>query len=235
METSNLLDLLERLEPGLVLFDNEFNITYINQSLLLIFPQISRDALFRGNLLQMHEEQTRSKIQEVVRLMLDASRPVPFTIKHMGHDRHERFLFLKVMPLSNDTARDALNCCLVYDITPFITNPQRVLVKIPVSTANGICLIDPQEIIYIKAENIYSRTHTAKGDFFCDLSLGVLEEGLSPQQFLRIHRSYIVNIGRVKTIDRDAQTLTVVMEDGTTRLPVSRGRAKTFLHRFGLR
>jgi DNA-binding LytR/AlgR family response regulator len=235
METDNLLDLLERIEPGLVLFDDAFNIKYINQTLLLIFRQTSKDEVFRGNLLQLHAEQPRMQIREVVRLMRDATRPVPFTIRHMGRDRHERFLFLKLMPLCDGDLRDSLDCCLVYDITPFITTPQRALMKIPVSTVNGITLIDPLEIVYIKAENMYSRITTAKGDFFCDLSLGVLEQGLSSQQFIRIHRSYVINIGKVDKIDREAQSLSVVLEGGKPRLPVGRSRVKNFLRQIGLR
>lgn len=235
METNNLLKLLEKIEPGIVLFDNEFNVKFINQALLLIFPQISKEEVFGTNLLQLHAEKPRMQIREVFRLMKDATRAVPFTIRHMGHDRQERFLFLKLMPLFDGSLQGAVNCCLVYDITPFITNPQRALMKIPVSTASGIQLIDPSEIMYIKAENVYSRIFTPSGDFFCDLSLGVIEEGLSSTQFTRIHRSYMINIGKVKSIDRESQSLFVVMEGGKVRLPVSRSRAKKFLQQIGLR
>lgn len=235
METNNLLKLLEQMEPGIVLFDNEFNIRFINQALLLIFPQIPKDRVFSTNLLQLHEDRPRLQIQEVFRLMKDATRPVPFTIRHMGRDQQERFLFLKLMPLFDESLEDAVNCCLVYDVTPFITTPQRALMKIPVATPSGIHLIDPAEIVYIKAENVYCRIFTAKGDYFCDLSLGVIEEGLSPKQFIRIHRSFIINIAKVDKIDRDAQSLAVIMEGNQARLPVSRNRAKAFLQQIGLR
>lgn len=235
METNNLLNLLEKIEPGIVLFDNDFNVKFINQALLLIFPQVSKNEVFSTNLLALHQDKPRMQIREVFRLMKDATRAVPFTIRHMGHDRQERFLFLKLMPLFDGSLHDAVNCCLVYDITPFITNPQRALMKIPVSTSSGIQLIDPSEIVYIKAENVYSRIFTASGDYFCDLSLGVIEEGLSSTQFTRIHRSYMINIGKVKSIDRESQSLFVIMEGGKARLPVSRNRAKMFMQQIGLR
>jgi DNA-binding LytR/AlgR family response regulator len=235
METNNLLKLLEQMEPGIVLFDNEFNIRCINQALLLIFPQFSKDEVFSTNLLQLHVDKTRMQIREIFRLMKDASRPVPFTIGHMGRDRQERFLFLKIMPFFDASMRDAVNGCMVYDITPFITDPQRVLMKIPVTTTRGIHLIDPSEIVYIKAENVYSRIFTAHGDYFCDLSLKVIEDGLSPNQFIRIHRSYMINIGKVENIDRDSQSLAVIMEGNLLRLPVSRNRSKKFLQKIGLR
>lgn len=235
METDHLLKLLEQIEPGIVLFDNAFKVRFINQALLMIFPQISREEVFGTDLLQLHEERPRAQLREVFRLMKDATRPVPFTIRHMGRDRHERFLFLKLMPLLDASPQGTVNCCLVYDITPFITTPQRTLIKIPVSTASGIQLIDPAEILYVKAENVYSRIYTDKGDFFCDLSLGVIEDGLSPGQFVRIHRSYMINIARVDRIDRESQALAVIMAGGHTRLPVSRSRARQFLQRIGLR
>ena len=235
MESDNLLKLLEQLDPGVVLFDDAFNVLFINQALLLIFPKISREEVFRTNLLALHEEKLRNQIRDIFRVMKDASRPVPHTIRHMGRDRDERFLFLKLMPLLDSSLQQTVNGCLVYDITSFITTAQRTLLKIPVSTASGIRLIDPSEILYIRAENVYSRIFTARGDFFCDLPLGVIEEGLPTKEFIRIHRSYLIHLGKVKKIDRDAQSLAVVMEGDQARLPVSRSRSKDFLQRIGLR
>jgi len=99
MESDNLLKLLQQLDPGVVLFDDAFNVLFINQALLLIFPKISREEVFRTNLLELHEEKPRNQIRDIFRVMKDASRPVPHTIRHMGRDRDERFLFLKLMPL----------------------------------------------------------------------------------------------------------------------------------------
>jgi DNA-binding LytR/AlgR family response regulator len=235
MDHKNLLEQLEKLDPGIVLFDNDFNITFINHALMVIFSDVPRDEFFGRNLLELHGPKPRERLREVFSLMKDSTRSIPFSIKRMRSGRQERFLLLKLMPLLDMNLRDSLNCCLVYDITPFIATAQHDLIKIPVSSGNGIRLIDPADVLYFKAENVYSKVVTAKGEFFCDLSLGVLEEGVPRNCFFRIHRSYIVNLDKVSKIDREPGALTVCLEGSEARLPVSRTRTREFLGKIGLR
>lgn len=231
----SLHDQLEKLDPGIVLFDNDFTITYINHALMLLFSDISREEFFGRNLMEMHGGKARERLQELVSLMKDSTRSIPFSIKRMTSSRRERFLLLKLMPLLDSHLLNSLNCCLVYDITPSITTEQHDLIKIPVTSGSGIGLVDPKDVLFCKAENVYSKVFTDRGDFFCDLSLGVLEEGLSKNRFFRIHRSYIVNLDKINKIDRESGALAVCLEGSETRLPVSRTRTREFLGKMGLR
>jgi two-component system, LytTR family, response regulator len=45
---------------------------------------------------------------------------------------------------------------------------------------------------------------------------------LDPQQFVRIHRSYLVNLGRVARIEPYAKDSRIALLGDGTRLPVSR-------------
>ena len=235
MDHKSLLDQLEKLDPGIVLFDNEFTITFINHALMVIFSDVPRDEFFGRNLKEMHGGKARERLQELVSLMKDSTRSIPFSIKRMTSGRRERFLLLKLMPLLDQNLRNSLNCCLVYDITYSIATEQHDLIKIPVTSGSGIGLLDPKDVLYFKAENIYSKVFTDRMEFFCDLSLGVLEEGLPKNRFFRIHRSYIVNLGKINKIDRESGALTVCLEGSETRLPVSRTRTREFLGKMGLR
>lgn len=235
MDHKNLLEHLEKLDPGIVLFDNDFRISYINHALMVIFSDVSREEFFGRNLMELHGPKARERVVEVFSLMKDSTRSIPFSIKRMSTGQRDRFLLLKLMPLLDKGLRDTLNCCLVYDITPFIATAQHDLIKIPVSSGSGIGLIDPADVLYVKAENVYSKVFTGKGGFFCDLALGVLEEGLPQNRFFRIHRSYIVNLGKIDKIDREAGALTVGLEGSDIRLPVSRSRTREFLGKIGLR
>ncbi|MEZ4599082.1 MAG: LytTR family transcriptional regulator DNA-binding domain-containing protein [Syntrophotaleaceae bacterium] len=235
MDNKNLLEHLEKLDPGIVLFGNDFSVSHINHALMLIFRDVPREELLGRDLMEMHGPKSRERLKEVFSLMKDSTRSIPFSIKRMNSGDQERFLLLKLMPLVDKEFKDSLNCCLVYDITSFITTSQHDLVKIPVTAGNGIRLIDPAEVLYLKAENIYSKVITARGEFLCDLGLGVLEEGVSKSSFYRIHRSYIVNLGKIDKIDRENGSLTVSLENCDARLPVSRTRAREFLARIGLR
>jgi PAS domain S-box-containing protein len=235
MESKALLHLLEKMEPGIVLFDDAFSISYINQALMLIFTELSKEQIFGRNLLQMHSAHGQGKLTEVFRLMKDSTRQVPFSIKRMRSDSHGRFLLMKLMPLLGKGQQDSLNCCLVYDITPFIATPQHTFIKVPVTSGSEIHLVDPADILFVKAENVYSKVVTSQGEYFCDLSLGTLEEGLAQDRFYRIHRSYLINIGKVKKVIRETSTHTLIMENNETRLPISRNRANAFLSKIGLK
>lgn len=235
MDHHNLPNLLERMDPGIVLFDNDFRVSYVNRALMHIFAETSREAIFDQSLLEMHRGPSGKRLQELVDLMRDSSRQVSFSIKRMSGGPRDLFLLLKLMPLLDRSLTNSLHCCLVYDITTLIANPQRSFIKVPVTAGGEIQLFAPEEIIFVKAENVYSQVATAAGEFFCDLSLGVLEAGLSREHFFRIHRSYLVNLDQVQKVLRDGNVVSLQMAGSDHRLPVSRNRARDFLARVGLK
>ena len=235
MDHHNLPNLLERMDPGIVLFDNDYRVRHVNRALMTIFAGTSREEIFDQSLLDMHHGPSAERLQELVKLMRDSSRQVSFSIKRMAGGSHDLFLLLKLMPLLDQSLNNALHCCLIYDITKLISSPQHNFIKVPVTAGGEIQLLDPEEIVFIKAENVYSQVATADGEFFCDLSLGVLEAGLSDERFFRIHRSYLVNLDKVQKVVRETNTVTLLMADSDQRLPVSRNRAKEFLSRVGLK
>jgi DNA-binding LytR/AlgR family response regulator len=130
---------------------------------------------------------------------------------------------------------DSLNCMLVYDITPFITNKDHRFIKIPVNSGKEITLIDPADIFYLEADNIYAKVHTYSGVYFCDFSLRFLEERLPSEHFYRIHRSYMVNLSKVEKIIKERQSYYLQIQNSDIRLPVSRNKAADFSKKMGLK
>ncbi len=59
MHDHNLPNLLERMDPGIILFDNDFRVSYVNQALLHIFAETSWEEIFDQSLLQMHSGRAR--------------------------------------------------------------------------------------------------------------------------------------------------------------------------------
>jgi two-component system, LytTR family, response regulator len=63
-------------------------------------------------------------------------------------------------------------------------------------------------------------------------TLADLESSLDPRRFVRIHRSYLLNLDRLARIDTEGgEPKAVILQDGT-RLPLSRsgyGRLKAML------
>jgi DNA-binding LytR/AlgR family response regulator len=65
--------------------------------------------------------------------------------------------------------------------------------------------------------------------------MGDIESRLDPQLFLRVHRSYIVNLAHVDEIVRDDGRMTLRMMGPTpVDIPVSRGSAPKLLEHMGL-
>ena len=77
-------------------------------------------------------------------------------------------------------------------------------------------------INWIEAVDYLSRLHAGGERHLLRESLASLERRLDPAQFVRVHRSAVVRIDRVRELRADASgDLTVVLTNGTL-VPVSR-------------
>jgi two-component system LytT family response regulator len=76
-------------------------------------------------------------------------------------------------------------------------------------------LIDVSEIRWIAAAGAYVTIHTARESYLHREILGGLEVQLDPRQFLRIHRSHIVNFHFVQELLQDHGDYVVMLNDGT--------------------
>ena len=73
----------------------------------------------------------------------------------------------------------------------------RVVIKL-----NGkIKIIPVQDIHYLEAADDYVKIITQEGSFLKNKTMSFFEKMLDPQQFTRVHRSYILNINQVARID----------------------------------
>lgn len=60
--------------------------------------------------------------------------------------------------------------------------------------------VDLNEVLYLDADSNYITLHTNTGKYIIYDSLTHLETRLDPASFVRIHRSYIVNLGYVREV-----------------------------------
>ena len=101
--------------------------------------------------------------------------------------------------------------------------------KISVPCSEGLLFIETDNILYLQADSNYTYFFLI-GDkkITASKTLGDIEK-LLPDNFVRVHTTYIVNLNRIqKYIKGDGGH--VVMEDGAT-VPVSRSQKQTFLKR----
>jgi two-component system LytT family response regulator len=85
---------------------------------------------------------------------------------------------------------------------------------------------------YAEAQDDYVAHHSEGKSYLKQQTLSDLESSLDPARFVRIHRSYVLNLDRLSRIDTEGgEPKGVLLTDGT-RLPLSRsgyGRLKSLL------
>lgn len=106
---------------------------------------------------------------------------------------------------------------------------QRVFVK-----DNGkIVLLEPQTIDWIEADDKYLHLHTKQKTYLLRQTMNSIEAELDSNIFLRIHRSTIVNLTRVREIHPIFNNEYVLILEDKTKLTLSRNYKNRFFERFG--
>jgi len=103
--------------------------------------------------------------------------------------------------------------------TPAAESNERILVK----SSGEIFFLKADEIDWIEAEGDYMKFHVAGKTHLMRETMARLEARLDAKKFVRIHRSTIVNIDRMRKLSPSfAGEYAVVLQDGT-KLKLSRG------------
>jgi len=100
----------------------------------------------------------------------------------------------------------------------FPAQSQRVVVK----TGSKIKIIPVHDVFYFEAADDYVKVHTQEGSFLKNKTMSHFEKTLDPQQFVRSHRSYIVNIQQITRIDPYEKDNHVAILKSGAKVPVSR-------------
>jgi two-component system LytT family response regulator len=73
--------------------------------------------------------------------------------------------------------------------------------RIVVKTGSKIIIIPVHEIQYMEAADDYVKIFTNAGSYLKNKTMAFFENSLPPKQFVRTHRSYIVNVSEITRID----------------------------------
>jgi two-component system LytT family response regulator len=100
--------------------------------------------------------------------------------------------------------------------------PAQFLERIVIRDGTRVHIIPVAKLDYVEAQDDYVALHSGGKSYLKQQTISSLEAAVDPSRFIRIHRSYIVNLERVVKMEPyTKESRVAVLADGT-QLPVSR-------------
>lgn len=82
-----------------------------------------------------------------------------------------------------------------------IAAPHRSVKRLAVRSAGKTVFVDVGDVDWIEGAENYVKLHVGRSAHLVHVAMGTLEKSLDPDAFLRIHRSIIVNVGRIQELE----------------------------------
>jgi len=108
------------------------------------------------------------------------------------------------------------------DLAAAARPPQQHLQRIVVKDGARVHIIPVDRLDYAEAQDDYVALHSQGKSYLKQQTISSLETALDPNQFVRIHRSFIVNLERIAKIEPYAKDSRVAVLSDGTQLQVSR-------------
>jgi len=81
-----------------------------------------------------------------------------------------------------------------------ISNPRKYLSRLAIRSGDRTIFVAMGAVEWIEAAQNYVRVHAGQSTHLLHVPMNTIETALDPAHFVRVHRSYIVNVERVKQL-----------------------------------
>jgi two-component system LytT family response regulator len=99
--------------------------------------------------------------------------------------------------------------------------------RIVVKSGSSIIVIPVDDILFLEAADDFVKIHTRKGNWLKNKTMALFEQQLDPNRFIRVHRSYMVNITEIIRLDPYEKDSHILLLKSGEKIPVSKaGMAK---------
>jgi two-component system LytT family response regulator len=107
-------------------------------------------------------------------------------------------------------------------IKQHLANSEEKLHRVVIKKTGRIHVISTDKINYLEAQDDYVMVYTDEGKFLKQQTMKYFEKHLDPEQFVRVHRSYIANVTCIEKIEPyEKSNFILILKDGN-KVPVSR-------------
>jgi len=154
---------------------------------------------------------------------------VDFLLKPFSRERFRSALEKALDTIRRGTDREQVN-----RVVSYIQREYGTLRRIVVRKRTEIHIIPVDEIIWLQAQDDYVEIHTAKGSFLKKQTMGFYEKHLPHEQFVRVHRSYIVSLSGISRLEPYGKNTYLLFLHNGESVPVSRTGLKYLKQVFGI-
>ena len=97
-----------------------------------------------------------------------------------------------------------------------IVSPRRHVKRLAVRSGGKTVFVDVKDVDWIEAAENYVQLHCGKAGHLLHVPMNTLEKSLDPELFLRVHRSIIVNVSRIKELQPGVHgEYVITLQNGT--------------------
>lgn len=139
---------------------------------------------------------------------------IDYLLKPVSEDRFAK----AVQKFLDKTHQPAATTGLLDAMAQSTAQNNRIVVK----TGSKVKIIPVHDIHYLEANDDFVKIITAEGAFLKNKTMSFYERTLDPQQFVRVHRSYILHISQITKIEPyQKETHLAVLRNGQ-QIPISK-------------
>ncbi len=137
----------------------------------------------------------------------------PFSMERFGEALDKAFVYFNEKSKQKDVIKGLIE---------HQNNSIEFLDRVVIKEGSKISIIPVENIEWFEAQDDYVMIHSSEGKFLKEKTMKYFEQHLDPRKFIRIHRSYIVDINKVKKIElAEKESYQIFLDDKTT-LPMSK-------------
>lgn len=144
---------------------------------------------------------------------------IDYLLKPFSRDRFNQALDKARVKLENNSSESAI--ATVKNVIDTLDEKQDTLFRVVVKKGGDIHVVPVEELTYIEAKDDYVMLYTEKGRFLKEKTMKYYENHLDPQQFVRVHRSYIVRVDAVKRLEPYGKSSYIAILSGGQKANVS--------------
>lgn len=218
---------VEGLNIGLLLLSADYRVIGMNTTARETL-RLSKGELGKS-VMNYHAPKSQERVNSLLKQAYQEHSGTPIA---MIIDVLNKVLMMSVSPLEMmESSSNTFLISTFLDVTAQTgaavnpTSGKVELKKFPIYDRGNLLFLDSQTIYFFAADKNYCRVVSETGRYYMQLTLKQILQRYSGTSFARVHKSYVVNLRRVRGIKREHGHFEIVFDtDHIPNAPVARRR-----------